>query len=79
MQLTSDQVRVTVSSATIDDNSVLDNDNIKMIYVEYNFLGIQLEETETPFAVQKVPGKPMNYNFVKGICLAGRSCFLLGY
>ena len=65
-QVTSDEVRVTVSHATIDDADILNNDSIKMLYIEYSFLGVPLEETETPFTLPKMAGKPMNYNFSKG-------------
>jgi len=74
VQLTSDNVRVTVSRATIDDIDVLNNDSIKMMYVEYSFLGIPLEETETPFSLPKSSDKGMHYNFTKGFNCISMLC-----
>ena len=66
VKLTSDKVRVTVARARIDDERILNDDNIRMLYVEYNFIGIPLEETETPTALEKQRGKTLDYNFTRG-------------
>ena len=51
----------------IEDEGILSNNDITMLYVEYSFLSIPLEETETPFALPKTRGKPLNYNFTKSM------------
>ena len=46
----------------------LDNDAIKMLFVEYRFLGVPPEETETPYSLPKpAANKNISFNFSKGI------------
>ena len=48
--------------APIEDN--------KMLYIEYRFLGVPLEETETPYSLPRPdPYNEISFNFTKG-----RSC-----
>jgi hypothetical protein len=66
-QVSNDAVRVVVSHVSLNDGDLLRDDKVKMLYVEYYFLGIPLEETETPCALAKptVPGKQIVFNFSK--------------
>ncbi|XP_078607514.1 protein fantom-like isoform X5 [Branchiostoma floridae x Branchiostoma japonicum] len=45
--------------------AVLDDGNVRMLFVEYRFLGRPPEETETPFSLPKPsrPNQPIKYNF----------------
>ena len=63
-----DIVRVTVSHLSLEETApLLRNDAIKMLFVEYRFLGVPLEETETPFSLPKPqPYTQIVYNFTKG-------------
>ena len=46
----------------------LDNDAVKMLFVEYRFLGVSPEETETPYSLPKpAANKTISFNFSKGI------------
>ncbi|XP_066290369.1 protein fantom-like isoform X4 [Branchiostoma lanceolatum] len=47
------------------DAAVLDDGNVRMLFVEYRFLGRPPEETETPFSLPKPtrPNQPIKYNF----------------
>ena len=47
----------------------MDNDSIKQLFVEYKFLGIDAQETETPFSLPKPqPGHQIQFNFSKSEC-----------
>ena len=59
---------VTISHLSLEpDTPIMDNDLIQRFYVEYRFLGIAPEETETPFSLPKPkPFQNLVYNFRKG-------------
>ena len=63
-----DIVKVTIGHLSLEDSApLLHNDAIKMLFVEYRFLGVPLEETETPFSLPKPqPYTQIAYNFTKG-------------
>jgi len=67
LQVSSNSVRVIVSYVSLCECHILNDDNVKMLYVEYHFLGIPLEETETPCALAKphTAGKQIMFNFSK--------------
>ena len=45
----------------------MENPNIQMLFVEYQFLGCPLQETEAPFSLPKPkPGGQITFNFNKG-------------
>ena len=62
-------MKVTISHLSLEEGApLLHNDAIKMLFVEYRFLGVPLEETETPFSLPKPqPYTQIAYNFTKGI------------
>ncbi len=66
-----DIVRVVVSHLSLSAAApLLRNDAIQMLFVEYKFLGVPLEETETPFSLPKPqPDTQIVYNFTKGLFL----------
>ena len=64
----SDIVTIVVSHASLDENCpLLTDDNVRMLFVEYHFLGVPLEETETPYSLPKptIANKPISFNFTK--------------
>ena len=63
-----DIVRVTIAHVRLEaDAPILNNDAIQMLFVEYRFLGVPLEETETPFSLPKPkPDTQIAFNFTKG-------------
>ena len=49
------------------DAAVLQDDTVKMLYVEFRFLDYPLEELETPFSLPKVASPNIiKYDFEKG-------------
>ncbi|XP_062566792.1 protein fantom-like [Saccostrea cucullata] len=60
-------VTVTISHLSLNENAtVLDNDNVKQLFVAYNFLGIDPQDLETPFSLPKPKANiPIAYNFTK--------------
>ena len=56
-----------IASLALDEESdVMHNPNVKQLFVEYKFLGLDPEETETPFALPKPePYMSIAYNFSK--------------
>ena len=63
-----DTVTVIVGQVSLNEHApFLANDNFKMLYIEYRFLGVPLEETETPYSLPKPqPYKEISFNFTKG-------------
>ena len=62
-------VKVVVSEVALDPGApTLADPSVKMLFVEYRFLGEPLQETETPYSLPKpsVPGKAIVFNFNKG-------------
>jgi len=66
-QVLSDVVKVLVSHVSLVDGSILYDDTVKMLFVDYSFLDIPIKETETPCSVAKptTPYKNMMFNFEK--------------
>jgi len=66
-QVSSDVVKVLVSHVSLVDGPILYNDTIKMLFVDYSFLDLPIQETETPCAVAKptTPDKNIMFNFSK--------------
>ncbi|BFZ12751.1 hypothetical protein BsWGS_15789 [Bradybaena similaris] len=65
----SDTLTIVVSEVSFEPNSppMLD-DNIKQLYVEYRFYGVDPAETETPFSLPKPrANQPITFNFSKTI------------
>ena len=57
------------SDAPIHD----DDDDYKKVFVEYRFLDVPPQETETPFALPRTSADVnINYNFSKGMLCANR-------
>lgn len=64
---------IVVSYVSLDEDSpLLTNNDVRMLFVEYHFLGVPLEETETPYSLPKptAPNKPISFNFTKGIFIS---------
>ena len=61
-------VTITIGSVSInEDASIMGRSDIQMLFVEYRFLNVPLEETETPFSLPKPkPGNRITFNFRKG-------------
>ncbi|KAK2146667.1 hypothetical protein LSH36_590g01020 [Paralvinella palmiformis] len=62
-----DFVQVAISELSLNEDSpLLQNDHVDKLYVEYTFLGVPREETETPYSLPKPDGaKPISFNFTK--------------
>ena len=62
-------VTVEVAHLTLDeDNPITDNDDVRMLFVEYRFLNRPLGELETPFSLPKPkPNHKITFNFKKGM------------
>ncbi|XP_060079479.1 protein fantom-like isoform X2 [Ylistrum balloti] len=60
-------VTITVSHLSLEEGAdVLHRDNIRQLFVAYNFLGIEPQELETPFSLPKPkPGQQIAFNFSK--------------
>ncbi|XP_048761199.1 X-linked retinitis pigmentosa GTPase regulator-interacting protein 1-like [Ostrea edulis] len=60
-------VTVTISHLLLNEQAaVLNNDNVKELFVAYNFLGIEPAELETPFSLPKPKANnPVTYNYTK--------------
>ncbi|KAK3603408.1 hypothetical protein CHS0354_009388 [Potamilus streckersoni] len=58
-------VTITITSLALDpDSPPMQDDSIKQLFVEYKFLGIKPEETETPFSLPKPrPNSHIQFNF----------------
>ncbi|XP_053555907.1 X-linked retinitis pigmentosa GTPase regulator-interacting protein 1 [Bombina bombina] len=72
-KLPSSQIRVEVASLSLDPCSdVVANSEIQRVFVEFRFLGVPLEETETPISLRKPRrGEEIYYHFSKVIHLDG--------
>ncbi|XP_046557106.1 protein fantom-like isoform X4 [Haliotis rubra] len=62
-------VTVIISNLTLEEDcAMMSRDNIKQLFVEYKFLGLDPQETETPFSLPKPkPYQQITYNFTKTI------------
>ncbi|XP_046328975.2 protein fantom-like isoform X4 [Haliotis rufescens] len=62
-------VTVIISNLTLEEDcAIMFRDNIKQLFVEYKFLGLDPQETETPFSLPKPkPYQQITYNFTKTI------------
>ncbi|XP_069113817.1 protein fantom-like isoform X2 [Argopecten irradians] len=60
-------VTITISHLSLEEGAdVLHRDNIRQLFVAYNFLGIDPQELETPFSLPKPrPGQQIAFNFSK--------------
>ncbi|XP_063406020.1 uncharacterized protein LOC134689979 [Mytilus trossulus] len=60
-------VTVTITHLVLSTGAaVLDEESICKLFVSYNFLGIRLEELETPFSLPKPKAEqPINFNYSK--------------
>ncbi|XP_033626403.1 protein fantom-like isoform X2 [Asterias rubens] len=60
-------VSVTIFHLSLDaDNPVINDDKVQRLYVEYHFLGLSAEETETPFSLPKTKAySNLVFNFKK--------------
>ena len=62
-----DTVTIAISHVSLEEgSSALSNENIKQLFVEYKFLTIDAQETETPFSLPKPkPYHQIQFNFSK--------------
>ena len=62
-----DTVTVVVSHLSLEEDcEAMRNPNINKLFVEYRFLGLPPEDTETPFALPKPrPYQSITFNFSK--------------
>ncbi|KAL4234620.1 Protein fantom [Mactra antiquata] len=60
-------VTVAINYVSLEEGSnIMENDDIKQLFVEYKFLGIDPQETETPFSLPKPkPYHNIQFNFSK--------------
>ena len=60
-------VTIAINHVSLEsDSHVLTNDSIRQLFVEYKFLGIEPQETETPFSLPKPkPYHTIQFNFSK--------------
>ena len=67
LSLQANTVTVTISHLSLNEKAtVLSNDNVKQLFVAYNFLGIEPHELETPFSLPKHKANTsITYNFTK--------------
>jgi len=70
-------VKILVSHVSLVDGPVLHDDSVQMLFVDYSFLDIPTEDTETPCSVKKptAPYKNIMFNFSK--CTSAPFHFLL--
>ena len=61
-------VVIQVTSLTLDSEAlILDDPNVKQLFVAYKFLDYDPEELETPISLPKPPpNRPISFNFKKG-------------
>ncbi|XP_078500972.1 X-linked retinitis pigmentosa GTPase regulator-interacting protein 1-like isoform X2 [Lissotriton helveticus] len=81
----SDRIRIEIGSLSLDPLSdVAADSRVQRVYVEYRFLDLPLEETETPVSLRKpTAGEEIHFNFSKVIHVdrrynEGRREFLYG-
>lgn len=62
-----DTVTIAISHVSLEEgSSAMSNENIKQLFVEYKFLTIDAQETETPFSLPKPkPYHQIQFNFSK--------------
>ena len=62
-----DTVTIAISHVSLEEEShAMTNDQIKQLFVEYKFLGIEPQETEIPFSLPKPkPYHQIQFNFSK--------------
>ena len=60
-------MKVLVSYVSLVDGPILHDDTIQMLFVEYSFLGVPIQETETPCSLVKptTPDKNIMFNFYR--------------
>ena len=65
-----DTVTIAISHVSLEEESTaMNSDVIKQLFVEYKFLGIDPQETETPFSLPKPkPYHQIQFNFNKSKC-----------
>ncbi len=63
----SELVTIAISHLSLEpDSHIQFDDQITKLYVEYTFLGVPREETETPYSLPKpAPNKQISFNFTK--------------
>ncbi|PIK44491.1 hypothetical protein BSL78_18663 [Apostichopus japonicus] len=57
---TEDTVIIALNHLSLEPGPIIDNETIQRLYVEYRFLGVAAEETETPYSLPK----PAPYNHI---------------
>ncbi|XP_071824363.1 protein fantom-like isoform X2 [Apostichopus japonicus] len=57
---TEDTVIIALNHLSLEPGPIIDNETIQRLYVEYRFLGVPAEETETPYSLPK----PTPYNHI---------------
>lgn len=67
LQPSTDTVAVSVNHLTLNEEAAASQDDeVKMLFIEYRFLNAPLEETETPYSLPKPePHKQISFNFAK--------------
>lgn len=65
--MSSDLMRVLVSHVSLVDGPILHDDAVTMLFVDFSFLDLPVNETETPCALAKptTPNKNIVFNFSK--------------
>lgn len=68
--LQGNSVTVAINHVSLDESAdVMNNADIRQLFVEYKFLGIDPQETETPFSQPKPkPYHNIQFNFSKSKC-----------
>lgn len=63
-------VTVAINHVSLEESAdVMNNPDIRQLFVEYKFLGIDPQETETPFSLPKPkPYHNIQFNFSKSKC-----------
>lgn len=66
-KLNADTVQVSINHLSFfGDAPIYQRDDVSKLFVEYRFLGVAPEETETPYALPKPkPDVDINFNFTK--------------
>ena len=67
LQSSADTVQVSINHLSFfDDAPIYESDSVTKLFVEYRFLDVAPEETETPYALPKPkPNRDINFNFTK--------------
>lgn len=68
---------ITILSFTLESGcSLADDDTVKNVFVEYQFLNFDYGELETPSSLPKpLEGETVHFNFTKGVVVVSQPAY----